>query len=150
MPARFLPTVWNWLRARASEWTAMGFLPPRAEPLRWPHRVRLYLACVPVVYGAIFLLLFLYAPLVLFGFAPPRTSPAALYHALIHCLWLFFSWDDAAGIWADFGYLTLPALPLWIFGPFWNRRAARLARQNAAHAAPIDIVWPPPPTRPDV
>ena len=151
MAAPTLNTLWNWFRARAGEWTTTGVLPPPTEKLRWPHKIKLYLICVPIMYGLVVLLLFFTAPILLFGFSPPTASPVALYHALIRCVGLLFSlvsWGSINDLWADIGYFTFPALPLWVIEPLWNRRAVRLAQKQAALAASTDTIWPPPPQRP--
>ncbi len=139
----------HWLHVRAGEWTATGVLPPPSEKLRWPHQVKLCLISVPIVYGLVILIFFFTAPILLFGFSPPTASPVALYHAVIHCIWLLFSWNSITDIWSDIGYFTLPALPLWVIEPLWNRRAVRLAQKQAALAASTDTIWPPPPQRLD-
>ncbi len=148
MTAAILNTLWNWLRARAGEWTATDLLPPPSEKLRWPHQVKLYLICVPIMYGLVILVFYFTAPILLFGFSPPTTSPVALYHAVIHCIWLLFNWNSITDVWSDIGYFTFPAMPLWVIGPLWNKRAVRLAQKIAANAASADTIWPPPPQRP--
>ena len=144
MAAPILNTLWNWLRVRASEWTATGVLPPPQEKLRWPHQAKLYLLLLIGLSLGLFLLSFVQ----FFGlwftwlrFSAPPLSPSSFFEAIARC-WRFNGRIDTnLSV-----YLAL--LPLQVIRYFWNRRAVRLAQQTAAVAAANDTIWPPPPQRP--